>query len=126
MTDRRKSCCSSPAAMRYWLGISIIAWAVLSVAGLLWPPLHATSAITILLAASAGCFANWLRNRTYHCSIDGPLLLAAGLLFLLRKFAVIHVSALLIWIPLFIGVALSFWLEWRFARQGQTCDAREA
>jgi hypothetical protein len=65
---------------------------------------------------SAGCFANWARNRTYHCSIDGPLFLAAGALFLLEKLGVFRVRAWTIWLPLFIGVAISFWLEWRLAK----------
>lgn len=116
MLNPRKACCSSPAAIGYWLGATIIAWVVLSVMGLLWEPLHATSAITILLALSAGCFANWAHNRTYHCSIDGPLFLVAGVLFLLRKLGVFHVQPAVIWIPLFIGVAISFWLEWRLTR----------
>jgi hypothetical protein len=105
----------------YWLGATVVAWAILSVVGLIWELFHATSAITILLAMSAGCFANWARNRTYHCAIDGPLFLVAGVLFLFRKFGVFQISAMMIWIPLFIGVAASFWLEWRLARQ--SCDA---
>lgn len=116
MLNRRNACCSSPAAMRYWLVATLIAWAILSAIGLIWKPLHATSAITILLAMSTGCFANWARNRTYHCFIDGPLFLAAGALFLLEKLGVFHVHALTIWLPLLIGVTISFWLEWLLAR----------
>ncbi len=123
MTNQRNACCSSLAAIMYWLGATVVAWAILSFIGLIWEPLHAASAITILLAMSAGCFANWARHRTYHCSIDGPLFLAAGVLFLFRKLGVFQVSAMMIWIPLFIGVAVSFWLEWRLARSRQSCDA---
>ena len=64
---------------------------------------------------SVGCFANWIRNRTYHCFIDGPLFLVAGGLFLLRGIGLAHFPSWAIWIPLFAGVSLSFWLEWRIS-----------
>lgn len=102
--------------MMYWLGATIIAWAILSIIGLVWEPLQPTSAITILFAMSAGCFANSLRNCTYHCFFDAPLLLAAGVIFLLRKYDFFYVPAWTVWLPLLLGVAISFYLEWRFAK----------
>src|SRR6266852_1930057 len=84
MLAGRNACCSSSASMKYWLCATICSWAILSLIGTIWQPLHATSAITVLFAMSAGCFANWIRNRTYHCFIDGPLFLVAASLFLLR------------------------------------------
>src|SRR5215470_15194779 len=117
MLDRKNACCSSPAAVRYWLCVTICSWVILSLIGTMWQPLHATSAITILFAMSAGCFANWVRNRTYHCFIDGPLFLAAGVLFLLRGLGVVHFASWAVWLPLLIGVSISFWLEWRISKQ---------
>ncbi len=32
-----------------------------------------------------GCAANWLRNRTLHCAITGPLFLIAALVFLMSN-----------------------------------------
>ncbi len=32
MTEHKGACCSSPAAMCYWLAASLIAWGVLSLA----------------------------------------------------------------------------------------------
>jgi hypothetical protein len=105
--------------MRYWLCVTICSWAILSLTGTTWQSLHATSAITILFAMSAGCFANWIRNRTYHCFIDGPLFLVAASLFLLRALGVVHFPSAAVWFPLFLGVSISFWLEWRISRQRQ-------
>src|SRR5215471_4859989 len=86
------------------LGATIFAWAILSLIGVIWRPLHASSAITILFAMSAGCFANWIRNHTYHCFIDGPLFLVAGALFLVRGFGFVQFPSWAVWLPLFIGV----------------------
>ena len=61
------------AAIWYWFAASLIAWGALSPIGLYWHPLHASAAVTILLALAIGCFANWVRNRTFHCALTGPL-----------------------------------------------------
>jgi hypothetical protein len=76
-------CCSSRASICYWLVVSLAAWAVLVTIGTLWHPLHTTSAVTWLLAMAVGCFANALKNRTYHCVLTGPLFLIAAILLLL-------------------------------------------
>src|SRR5260370_11916853 len=83
MTEHKGACCSSPAAMCYWLTASLIAWGVLSLIGIYWRPLHALSAATTLFAMAIGCAANWFRNRTFHCAITGPLFLFAPVVFLL-------------------------------------------
>jgi hypothetical protein len=88
-----------------------VAWITLSLIGLTWYRLHATSAITILFAMSAGCIANWIRNRTYHCFVDGPIFLIAGSTFLLRTLGIIQFPSSAIWVPLFTIVLISFWLE---------------
>jgi hypothetical protein len=116
MTERRGACCSSPAAMCYWFAVSLIAWGVLSLIGIYWPPLHAWSAVTILFAMAIGCFANWLRHRTFHCGITGPLFLIAAVVFLVSDVSKVHISSLLIWPFVLIGVGIAFLLEWRYAR----------
>ncbi|HKW98655.1 MAG TPA: hypothetical protein VJN43_13040 [Bryobacteraceae bacterium] len=118
MLARKSACCSSPGAILYWLCVTIVAWALLGLMGAIWEPLQAKSAITILFAMSAGCFANWIRNRTYHCLIDGPLFLVSGALFLLRRLGVVHFPSWAIWLPLCAGVCISFCLEWRMASRG--------
>jgi hypothetical protein len=68
-----KVCCSSRASICFWLIASLGAWTVLATIGMFWHPLHATSAVTCLLAVAVGCLANAFRNRTYHCILAGPL-----------------------------------------------------
>src|SRR5260370_9470177 len=94
MTEHKGACCSSPAAMCYWLTASLIAWGVLSLIGIYWRPLHALSAPTTLFAMAIGCAANWFRNRTFHCAITGPLFLVAAVVFLLSDVRMAHVISL--------------------------------
>src|ERR1700679_4050104 len=82
MTKQVEACCSSPAAICYWFMVSIMAWGVLSLIGLYWRPLRAATA-TCLFAMAIGCLANWLRTRSFHCVITGPLFLIGGGVLLL-------------------------------------------
>lgn len=111
MAEQKKTCCSSPAAMCYWLTVSAVAWAALSLVGIYWHPLHAESTVTILFAMAIGCFANWVRTRTFHCAITGPLFVIAALVFLLTD-----INTRLVWAVVLIGTGIAFLLEWRQAR----------
>jgi hypothetical protein len=114
------ACCSSPSSMCYWCVVSVVAWGLLSLIGLVWHPLHARSATTILFAVAIGCFANWVKNRTYHCSITAWIFLAGAVVFLLTDTGVIQIEPPFVWPFVAIGTALSFILEWRYAiRPGQ-------
>jgi hypothetical protein len=117
VAEHKGACCSSPAAMCYWFAASLVAWGVLSLVGLYWRPLHALSAATILFAMAIGCVANWLRNRSFHCAITGPLFLIAAIVFLLAGMHIAHVNAALVWSLLLIGTAIAFLLEWRYAKR---------
>ena len=110
-----KVCCSSPASICYWFIVSLAAWAVLAVIGMLWYPLHAYSAATCLFAMAVGCFANAFKNRTYHCVLTGPLFLIAGILLLFSD--PIHIKASLIWAGVLVGTGIAFLLEWRYSRK---------
>src|SRR6266404_1546961 len=116
MTDHKGDCCSSPAAMCYWFAVSLVAWGVLSFLGIFWRPLHGSSAATIFFALAIGCVTNWLRNRTLHCAMTGPLFFIAALVFLLSDVTTIHVNRYLIWPFILTGVAIAFVLEWRYTR----------
>src|SRR5437588_12923148 len=70
---RRAVCCSSPASMGYWLIVSVVAWALLTLVGFYWRPLGPLSASTILIAMRIGCAANWRRNRILHCGLTATL-----------------------------------------------------
>jgi hypothetical protein len=115
MTEHKEACCSSPAAICDWFVASLAAWGLLSLLGIYWRPLHALSAATILFAMAIGCVANWLRNRTFHCGITGPLFLFAALVFVLSDAGMFHVNSLLVWPSVFMGVCIAFLLEWRYA-----------
>jgi hypothetical protein len=93
----------------------VAAWGVLSLVGNYWYPLHASSATTICFAVAIGCLVKWLRNRTLHCGITGPLFLIAGALFILSGMNVLTVSPRLIWIIVAISTCVAFLLEWRYA-----------
>ena len=74
------------------------------------PPGHVTS-----LEASPEL--EWLRNRSFHCVITGPLFLIGGVVVLLSGTRTIHVDTLWVGPVLFIGVGIAFLLEWRYGRR---------
>ncbi len=117
MSQNRGACCSSPASICYWLATSLVAWGLLSLFGIYWHPLHPSSAITILFAMAIGCAANWLRNRTFHCAIGGPVFLIAAFVFLLPDVTTFRVNPSWTWIFVLTGVSVAFLLEWRYAKR---------
>lgn len=116
MTECQGACCSSPAAIGYWFGVSLLAWAALSIIGLYWRPLHALSPQTILFAMAIGCVANWLRNRTFHCLLTAPIFVVAAILFLMSGLRMIRTNDRVVWPFVIVGVCLAFLLEWRCAK----------
>jgi hypothetical protein len=112
-----QACCSSPAALCYWFIVSLMAWGVLRFIGVYWRPLHASSAAACLFAMAIGCLANWLRNRTFHCSITGPLFLIGGAVSLLSSLHMIQVNTFWVWPFTLIGVGIAFLLEWLYAKR---------
>jgi hypothetical protein len=103
--------------MCYWCAASLIAWGALSLIGVYWSRLKGFSASTMLFAMSIGCGANWLRNRTLHCVVTGPIFLVAGIFFLLSDLRMGRFVEPLIWPFVFIGVSIAFLLEWRYTRR---------
>jgi len=93
----------------------MVGWAALATSGVFWHPLHATSAVTCLLAMAVGCFANAFKNRTYHCVLTGPLFLVAAILLLLSDLT--HIKPALIDTVVLVGTAIAFLLEWRYSRK---------
>src|SRR5258707_9449056 len=117
MRENKEVCCSSPAAICYWFAASLMAWGALGVIGMYWRPLHASSAATILFAMAIGCAANWLRSRTLHCAITGPLFLIAGVVFLFSSVLMIHVNPLCVWPFVLLGTGIAFLSEWRYLQR---------
>jgi len=117
MTKQVGACCTSPAALCYWFMVSLMAWGVLSLIGIYWQPLNVSSAAVCLFAMAIGCLANWLRNRSFHCVVTGPLFLIAGILFLLSGVRVIHVNTSWVWSFILIGIGIAFLAEWLYAKR---------
>ncbi len=117
MPKQLEACCSSPASICYWLAASLVAWGVLSLIGVFWFPLHASSPSVCLFAMGIGCVANWTKHRSFHCAITGPLFLVGGVVFLLSGERLLHVNAHWVWALVLIGTGIAFLLEWRYARR---------
>jgi hypothetical protein len=64
-----------------------------------------------------GCLANWHKNRSFHCTITGPLFLVAGIVLLLSGVSLVRVNDRWVWLFLLIGVGIAFLLEWRYAKR---------
>jgi hypothetical protein len=116
MTTVQRACCTSPAAIGYWFAASLLAWGVLSLAGIYWYPLRWYAASSALFAAGIGCIANWSKNRSYHCAITAPLFLIAAVLFMLDDLRMARINVALVWFLLAAGTCLAFCLEWRYAK----------
>ena len=110
-----RACCSSPAAICYWFAVSLISWGILALVGAYWRPLRGPAAQTILMAMAIGCFANWIRNRTFHCGITGPLFLIVAMLLVLSDAHIIRIGNAFMWPTVLLGSAIAFLLEWRYA-----------
>jgi len=67
-----------------------------------------------------GCIANWLKNRSFHCALTGPLFLTAGVAFLLASVGAVRVNKALIWRFVIVGIAIAFLLEWRYAKRSSS------
>ena len=70
-----------------------------------------------MLAAGIGCVANWFRNRTFHCGVTAPLFLITGIVFLFSDMQIFYINPLFVWLIVFVGIAVAFWLEWKYARR---------
>jgi hypothetical protein len=117
MIERVEACCSSPAALCYWFAVSLVAWGGLSLLGIYWHPLHASPGAACLFAIAIGCFANWFKNRSFHCIITGPLFLAGGIVLMVSGVYMVRVNTSWIWLLVLIGTGIAFLLEWRYAKR---------
>ena len=120
MAQNKGVCCSSPASICYWCSASLVAWGVLSLIGIYWHPLHASSASTVLLAMAFGCAANWLRNHTFHCAISGPVFLIAAFLLLPSDVTTLRANSFWVWTFVLIAIGAAFLLEWRYAKRPES------
>ncbi|HKW32525.1 MAG TPA: hypothetical protein VJN92_05945 [Candidatus Acidoferrum sp.] len=117
MTEHKEVCCIAPSAMCYWFAASLLAWGILSFIGIYWHPLHASAAPAIFSATAIGCGANWIKNRSFHCGITGPLFFIAAIVLLLSELRVAHFNVSLVWPFVCVGVGIAFLQEWPYARR---------
>jgi len=103
--------------MCYWFIVSLVTWGVLSLIGIHWHTLHTSPAAACLFAMAIGCLANWLKNRSFHCAITGPLFLVAGFVLLLSGVRMVHFNARWVWLFVLVGIGIAFLLEWRYAKR---------
>lgn len=102
------------------LVVSLLAWGLLTLTGVYWRPLRNSPEAACLFAMSIGCMANWLKNRSFHCAIKGPLFLVGGVVLFLSGMQVIRVNVTSVWTVVFVGTAIAFLLEWRFASRSKS------
>lgn len=69
---------------------------------------------------AVGCFANAVKNRTYHCILTGPLFLIAAILLMSSDLT--HVKPSLIWTGVAVGTGMAFLLEWRWFLRKKPVD----
>jgi hypothetical protein len=67
--------------------------------------------------AAIGCFANWGRNRSFHCAITGPLFLIGGIVFFLSGERLLHVNTNWVWTFVLTGTGIAFLLEWHYMKR---------
>lgn len=119
MTAQGQTCCNSPSSICFWCSASLLAWGVLSLIGIYWYPLHASSATTVCLAIAIGCGVNWFRSRTLHCALTGPTFLIAGALFLLSGLGTLAVNSSFVWTIVAILTGIAFLFEWLHAARNK-------
>lgn len=118
--ERPRITCCSPASLCFVFVVAFIAWIPLTLASVFW--WHPLAIATVPIALGIGCAANWIKNRTLHCSMTAPILLIGGILIVLANLDVIHANGTAISAAIAIGVAVAFLIEWQyFARRSPQC-----
>ena len=119
-----QSCCTTPAAMCYWVAAFVLVYGASLLMASVWPMLGPYGDTLILAALGSACFINFGRNRTLHCGITGPMFLvgagAAALIESGRWAADLSV----VWGVVLFGVGIAFIIEWRTVGQGGASNAR--
>ena len=115
MTERGRTCCTTPSALCFWAAAFLILYGATLLATELWPAVGEYHLALLLGAIGGACLINAARNRTYHCTITGPLFLILGAVAAADTAGVWDVSRSLVWGAALIGTGVAFLLEYRFA-----------
>lgn len=89
----------------YGIGLGLVFW-------LHWQPYEL---VVLFTALGLACFANLVRNRSFHCAITGPFFLLVAVALGLQAAGIWKVGGTLLWPAVVIVVCAAFVLERRFA-----------
>src|SRR2546426_5472223 len=103
-----RSCCTTPAAMGFWVAAFLVVYGAGLLLRSLWPSFQSFGDTLLLLSLGAACFINFTRNRTLHCGITGPLFVLGGLTAALLEGGVWHFDMAAVWGFVLIGVGIAF------------------
>lgn len=109
-------CCTTPKAICFWA----VAFLFLYAGGLLlmraWPAVRPYEESLLFAALGVACLANLSRNRSFHCSITGPLFIVAGGLVAALVSGVWRLPLDWLWPAVLAGVGIALLLEMRVVR----------
>lgn len=113
-TQPKNFCCTSPRALCYWGCAFLIFYAIGLglVSSLHW---QRYGLVVLFTALGLACFANLVRNRSFHCAITGPFFLLVALALGLQAAGIWKIGGALLWPTVVIVVCAAFLLERRFA-----------
>lgn len=117
-------CCTTPRAIFFWTAAFLFLYA----GGLLlmraWPTLRPYEESLLFAALGVACVANFSRNRSFHCSITGPLFLVAGALVAARVSDIWRLPLDWLWPAVLVGVGIALLLEIRLARAQRAAGSK--
>lgn len=113
-TQPKNLCCTSPQSLCYW-GAAFLIFYATGLALLLWLHWQPYELVVLFTSLGLACFANLVRNRSFHCTITGPFFLLVALALGLEAAGVWKVGRELLWPAVVIVVCAAFLLERRFA-----------
>lgn len=118
-----QTCCTTPAALCFW-GIAFL---VFYGAGLLvaavWPEMRQYSDTHVLAALGLACFANFGRNRTFHCGVTGPVFLLGAVAMALIEAGRWEFPGTVLWGVVLIILAVALIAEWQIAGGSSGSDS---
>lgn len=111
-----QTCCrTTPAAMGFWGIAFLLAYGTARVAGSFWPAVGHHGDTIILVSLGVACFANFARNRTFHCGLSGPIFALGALVALAVEAGVWNLDLRLVWGMVLAAVTGALLIEWRTA-----------
>lgn len=113
-TAPKSLCCTSPPALCYW-GVAFLIFYGIGLGLVFWLGWQTYELAVLLTALGLACFANLVRNRTFHCAITGPFFLLVALALGLEEAGIWKLRESVLWPAVAIVVCAAFLLERRFA-----------